>query len=338
MTALLIIGPSWVGDMVLAQSLFITLKNLRPAAQIDVVAPAWSQPLLRRMPQIRQAIDIPAGHGELKLKARYVLGRQLRQTPYEQAIVLPNSFKSALLPYFANIPRRTGYTGEMRWGLLNDPRRLDKQVLSMTVQRFVALAYDKEAALPPDIPLPRLVAEPQQAAATIRRLGLEWDGEPVLAICPGAEYGPAKRWPAENFSRVAKEMHDLGWRVWALGSAKDRAIADAVSIGSNLAGRTTLEEAIDLLSLADLVVTNDSGLMHVAAALDRPVIAIFGSSDPTFTPPLGSRVRVLSLGLECSPCFQRTCRYGHYQCLRDLAPGRVFHAIEEMMQDAGTNR
>jgi heptosyltransferase-2 len=315
----------------MAQSLLMAVRGRYPEIVIDVLAPAWSRPLLRRMPQVREAIEMPLGHGQLDLRARRRLGLSLRERDYDWAIVLPNSFKSALAPFWARIPRRTGYLGEWRWGLLNDSRRLDKTQLPMTVQRFVALGLAPEAELPPAVPPPRLRGDAASSERTLARLGLRRPGNRLLVLCPGAEFGPAKRWPEAHYAQVARTLATAGWVVWILGSKKDAPVAEAVAkqarTGVNLAGRTSLEQAIDLLSLADAVVSNDSGLMHVAAALERPVIAIYGSSDPGFTPPLNPRARIVRLGLSCSPCFKRECPLGHLDCLRKLEPQRVLARI-----------
>jgi heptosyltransferase-2 len=318
--------------MVLAQSLFKVLKRRYPDSRLDVLAPAWTHPLLARMPEVSEAIAAPFTHGKLDLGARFKLGRELRARGYDRAIVLPNSFKSAITPFIARIPRRTGFAGELRYGLLNDVRRLDKRKLPRTVDRFVALALDAGEALPP-IPEPRLVADAENARAVLARLGHARPPAAVLGLCPGAEYGPAKRWPAEYFAEVANAKLADGWEVWLFGSDKDAAITAAVqgltqSRCLDLAGKTTLTEAIDLLALTTAVVSNDSGLMHIAAALDRRLVAVYGSSDPRHTPPLSARATSLHLGLPCSPCFQRECPLGHLRCLKDLPPAVVLQTLD----------
>lgn len=331
MPRVLVIGPAWVGDMVIAQSLFMLLRDREPTVDIDVLAPGWSMPLLRRMPEVRAAIEIPVQHGELALRTRYRLGLALRPHGYDWAIVLPNSFKSALAPCWARIPRRTGYRGEWRWGLLNDIRRLDKRRLPMIVQRFLALGLAPDGELPAAVPIPRLRSDPVSLARTLTRLSLRRPDGRLLALCPGAEFGPAKRWPAAHYARVARDLAAEGWTVWALGSVRDapvcQTVVDQAGTGVSLAGATSLEEAIDLLSLADVVIANDSGLMHVAAALERPLIALYGSSDPGYTPPLSPRAQIMRLGLPCSPCFKRECPLGHLACLQNLDPGQVLARI-----------
>ena len=340
---ILVIGPSWVGDMILAQSLFKLLKQQNEDCAIDVAAPAWTLPLLERMPEVRQAIALPFRHGKLDLWQRIRLGRALRAQGYEQAIVLPNSFKSAILPFVAGIPRRTGFRGEMRYGLINDLRRLDPVRLPMTVQRFVALGLPPEAPLPEPLPRPELIASPEGALQALRRLGRELPDSPVLGLCPGAEFGPAKRWPEEHYAAVARWALEQGYAVWLFGSAKDAAITQAIDRLSgnrclDLGGKTRLGEAIDLMSLCSAVVSNDSGLMHVAAALDRPLVALYGSSDPHHTPPMSERASILHLGLPCSPCFARECPLGHLKCLRDIAPAQVIALLHQRLDKINTSK
>ena len=333
---ILVIGPSWVGDMVMAQSLFITLKQQYPDSLIDVLAPVWSLALLERMPEVNQAISMPLGHGQFDLAGRFRLGRQLAQNAYDLAVVLPNSWKSALIPWFAGIPLRRGYIGECRWGLLNQARKLNKQLLTMTVQRFVALGLSDNQALPPHYSAPRLSISSQQQQLVKDTFQLD-SSKPILALCPGAEYGPAKRWPVEHFAELARQVISQGWQVWLLGSEKDRPVAEQIAHFAgegcrNFAGVTSLGQAVDLLSLADHVVSNDSGLMHVAAALDKPLVALYGSSDPGFTPPLSAAAKILNQQLSCSPCFKRECPLGHTQCLTGISPERVMDTLGIMSQ------
>ncbi|MBS7662267.1 lipopolysaccharide heptosyltransferase II [Pseudomonas lalucatii] len=337
---ILIVGPSWVGDMVMAQTLFQCLQQRHPGCQIDVLAPEWSRPILERMPEVRRALSFPLGHGVLQLATRRRIGKSLAGQ-YDQAILLPNSLKSALVPFFAGTPKRTGWKGEMRYGLLNDLRRLDEQRYPLMIERFMALAYEPDAELPRPYPRPALRIEAASRAAALARFGLSLD-RPVLALCPGAEFGEAKRWPSEHYARVAEAKIRAGWQVWLFGSKNDHPVGEDIRArlipglreeAVNLAGDTSLAEAIDLLSCAAAVVSNDSGLMHVAAALNRPLVAVYGSTSPQFTPPLAEQVEIVRLDLECSPCFERTCRYGHYNCLRELAPQPVLEALERLVGD-----
>ena len=312
---ILVVAPSWVGDMVMAQSLFITLKQQHPDCQIDVLAPPSTLALAARMPEISLAIEMPAVRNKLGLMMRINLGKQLRPHHYDQAILLTNTWKSALTPFFANIPLRTGYVGECRWGLLNDARRLDKTLLTKTVQRFVALASPATVSSVPNCPTPLFNINPDQQQQLIAKYALPTNRK-ILALCAGAEYGVAKRWPATHYAQVAQQKISEGWQVWLFGSPKDQAVAAEINQLTNggcvdFSGKTSLTEAVDLLALADVVISNDSGLMHVASALNKNLIAIYGSSDPNFTPPLSDQAKIIYLGLDCSPCFKRECPLGH---------------------------
>ncbi len=323
----LIIGAAWVGDAVLSQPLFSLLLTREPDQQIHVLAPSWTHGVLGRMKEVHQVLDNPFRHGELSLGQRRRLGLTLNRESYDQAIVLPNSFKSALVPWFAGIPRRTGYRGEWRQWLLNDVRQLDKSLLPLMVQRFSALALPPGTAPPSPPDTPRLTPHPEAQARTLTRLGLS-TARPVGVLCPGAEFGPAKRWPERHYRTVAQQWMREGFQIWVLGSGKDHPVAEHILQGLagpayNLCGQTALDEAVDLMALADRVVSNDSGLMHVAAALDRPMVALFGSSSPEFTPPLSAQAHVETLHLSCSPCFKRECPLGHLNCLEQLLPERV---------------
>lgn len=319
--------------MVMAQALFSLLQRHDPTVLVDVLAPAWTMPLLVRMPEVRQAITLEVGHGELKLRQRYHQARALRAEQYQQAIVLPNSFKSALVPYWANIPVRTGWRGEMRYHFINDLRILVKARYPRMIDRFMALGLPKGAPLPTEQVRPNLIVVPQDRQTAMVGLGLT-DEQPILALCPGAEYGPAKRWPARYFAEIARTQVDQGWQVWIFGGPKDTVIAGKIQqhaghICHNLTGRTSLGQAIDLLSLAKAVVCNDSGLMHIAAALNRPIVAVYGSSSPQFTPPLADRVSIQQVDIACSPCFKRHCPLAHQRCLYDLRPPQVLSALAE---------
>ena len=329
----LIVGPSWVGDKVMPQSLFITLQLRDPGARIDVLAPDWSTPVLARMPQVGKSISLALVHRELGLGVRRRLGRALRIEHYDRAIVLPRSWKSALVPFFAGIPSRTGFLGEQRYGLLTERRELDKRILDQTVKRFVSLGLPLAEAYPPvSIPQPMLQVDADNQSKLYQRFGLP-GGTAAAVIIPGAEYGPAKQWPLEHFRQVAAHLLERGYQVWVLGSQADRADGDSI-VGRlegpafNLCGQTGLADAIDLIAAAKLAVCNDSGLMHVAAAVGTHVHALYGSTSAAYTPPLTASATLHSLNLSCSPCFQRVCRYGHYNCLRQLDPGRVIEQLE----------
>jgi lipopolysaccharide heptosyltransferase II len=317
---LLVVAPNWIGDALMAQPLLMRLREKLPQARIDVVAPAWVAPIFRHMPEVAGVIETPFEHGRLRLRERWRLGRTLKALAYDQAIVLPNAWKAALLPFFAGIPVRSGYLGESRHGLLNLVYRKQPGREPMALH-YARLSEEPGAGIAQSLPEPKLALNAQAARATRRRLGLE---ERYAVLCPGAEYGPAKRWP--YFAELAARLERP---IVVLGSAKERALCAAVG-GRNLAGETTLDEALEILAGADLVVSNDSGLMHLAAALGRPLIALFGSSSPRHTPPLSAHARVLWLGIECSPCYARECPLGHFRCMKDLS-------VEQVLATLGTD-
>jgi lipopolysaccharide heptosyltransferase II len=331
---ILIVAPNWIGDTLLAQPLFARLRRKLPSAVIDAIAPPWTAPVLRRMPEISDVIEAAFLHGRLELRARWRLGRGLRAHGYDEAIVLPNTFKAALLPFFAEIPLRVGYVGETRYGLITLAHKLDEKRLPLMAERYAQLA--ERPGEPPARPLPEARLDVDQANLIIAlgRLGLS-RSKPVAALCPGAEYGPSKRWPPRHFALLAKKLAAHGRAVWLFGSPNDRGIGEEIAKLSegaavNLCGRTDLASAIDLLSIAEIVVTNDSGLMHLAAAVGRPVVALYGSSSPEHTPPLTGRARLVRTGIECSPCFARDCPLGHHKCMTELEPGRVLAEIAEI--------
>lgn len=329
---ILIVAPAWVGDMVMAQCLFKLIKQNDPDAMIDVLAPAWTFSILSRMSEVRQAIALPFAHGELNLRGRYLLAKQLRAEQYDQAIVLPNSLKSALIPWLAGIPKRTGWLGECRYGLLNDARRLDKKRYPLMIEQFMALGLDAHAALPAEYPKPSFQVTETSQTATLTKLKITCRAAPVLAICAGAEFGPAKRWPEEYYAQIANQKLADGWQVWLFGSPKDKPVTDKIMALTenrceNIAGKAELAETIDLLSLVSGVVTNDSGLMHIASALNKPLVALYGSTSPAFTPPLGTMATILQEKLACQPCFERTCPLKHFRCMRDLTPNRVIDVM-----------
>lgn len=335
---ILIIAPSWIGDMVMAQALFKTIKANNPKAVIEVLSLAWTQPLLERMPEVDNAIVMPIGHAVWGWKMRTKLGKELRKQQYAQAIVLPNTWKSALIPWFANIPVRTGWRGEMRYGLLNDLRTLDKSSLPMMVQRYVALAYDRsQAHIAPNYPTPTIISQPVSAKF---QLPLS-SQQKRLIFCPGAEFGPAKQWPATHYAELANTLIQQNWQLLILGSPADKTIATTIfeqiapanqSSAFNLSGTTQLSDAIDLLATADLVISNDSGLMHIASALQKPLIAIYGASSPNFTPPLAKNVQIAKIKVDCGPCLQKVCPKRHHRCLQELSSAQIMRHFTKLNQ------
>lgn len=324
--AILVIGPRWVGDMVMAQTLFSALKEAAPGTAIDVMAPAWAGPLVARMPQVRALIDEPFPHRKLGFLARLRMGRSLRGR-YRTAYVLQGSWKSALVPFFAGIPERVGYRREMRYGLLTRMPDLPDDLRRKTARAFFALAGT--GSFRP----PHLSVDTDNQARLLSQHGLKARG--FVALMPGAEYGPAKRWPESRYAEFARQMTRRGLATVAFGSANDRPVVEAIRAEApeviDLTGRTRLEDAVDLIAAARLAVTNDSGLMHVAAAVGTPVVAVYGSTSPLNTPPLGERTACVSLELPCSPCHAKICPLGHLDCLHGLAVDRVLAAADRLM-------
>lgn len=336
----LIIGPSWVGDMLMSQSLYRHLKEQNPQRCIDVLAPDWCRPVLERMPEVNSAIAMPVGHGSLQWEVRKRIGSELHEHNYEQALVLPNSLKSALIPWFAKIPLRTGWRGEMRYGLLNDLRKLDKQAYPLMVQRYVALSQPKgtpalplETILPPSL---RVDSQAQQEA--IDEFKLSQTG--AIAFCPGAEFGPAKRWPDYHYAQLARHLIADGHTIWLFGSQKDDPICQQIinqlspaeqASCYNLAGRTSLPQAIDLIAACQVAISNDSGLMHIAAAVNTPLIALYGPTSPGFTPPLSERASIIRLIEGFHKIRKGDADQGYHQSMIDITPEMAFAETQKWL-------
>ncbi len=327
---ILIVAPSWVGDAILSEPLIALLRNPYEDPIVDVLAPPWCAPVYARIRGIGRVIESPFSHARFDWAGRKALARTLARNGYTRALVLPNSWKSALVPWLAGIPHRTGYIGEGRWWLLNDIRRLHPKALPRLVERFAALAV-LPGELVPMPPAPILVPDAANRAAVARALGLRTERK-VAIVCPGAEYGPAKRWPPTHFADLAAKFLADGIEVWLVGSPNDKLAAASVLAAAgevahqirDLTGRTDLGTAIDVLSFASIVVSNDSGLMHAAAAVGVPLVALFGSSSPVYTPPMSATAKIAKIEIACSPCFERECPLGHFRCMRDLAPRAVY--------------
>lgn len=321
--------------MVMAQSLFMTLKHQNQDTIIDVVAPTWSAPILARMPEVNRIIEVDLAHGKLQLGERIRVGKSLHNK-YDQAIILPRSYKSALIPFIAKIPIRTGYRGEIRYGIVNDVRALDTSVTYKAVEKFVNLGAPKKfKSNPLEIHQPKLnvnVVKRQQAA---KRLGIS-ESESAIGLMPGAEFGPSKRWPADYFGEIATKFSNDGFKVYIFGSHKDYEIGEQIIRASNgdvlnLCGETTLEEVVDLISLVKIAITNDSGLMHIAAAVGLPIVALYGAITPRYTPPLTNNAEIHYLNLECSPCWQKQCPYGHYNCVKGIRVDDVYESANKLI-------
>lgn len=345
----LVVAPAWVGDLVLSQSVYMAL--VRQGAEVDVLAPEWAEALLARMPEVSTSYVMPAAHGELQLAARYRLGVKIRARRHNRAIILPRSLKSALVPWFARIPGRTGYRGEMRYGLINDMRPLHRDKMPRIVERFVYLTNNAAPGTSGEqtqttVTPPALRVDEENRTYCMRKAGLTLKKR-VLAMMPGAAYGPSKRWPPEYFAKVAAAYLNEDWQVWLFGAASDRVIADEIMRHIrqsdkaapeetrnnlfNLCGKTRLQDAVDLLSCASFAVTNDSGLMHIAAAVGCPLVAMYGATATEYTPPMVTPSQQMRHPIHCAPCWKRTCRYGHYRCLTEIKPDDVIREIRRIV-------
>jgi heptosyltransferase-2 len=335
----LIISPNWIGDAVMAQPLLRLLRDRHPERPIDVLAPAWVAPVWRAMREVDTVLEAPFRHGALQLRERRAYAKMLRARGYADAYVLPNTLKFALIPWLAGIPRRVGYKGEMRYGLLNVMHHDNRAAPRPMVSFYAALANEPMRDVPPPSALPRpaLYVPQERVTEVVAHVGLRMD-RPLVLFAPGAEFGSAKRWPTTHFAELAKaiqrERGDV--QVALMGSAKDRDVCEEIAALApgvrNLAGTTKLDEAVALIARADAMVSNDSGLLHIASALNRPIVAIYGPTDPLHAPPFSDVAKSLFLGIECAPCRQRECPLGHHRCMREIAAGMVWEPLREMIR------
>ncbi|VFP83320.1 lipopolysaccharide heptosyltransferase II [Candidatus Erwinia haradaeae] len=341
---ILIIGPSWIGDMMMSHSLYRTLKMQNPDSVIDVLAPAWSHPLLLRMPEVNAALLMPLGHGVIKFMERWYLSQKLRIKNYDQAFVLPGSFKSSLIPFLAAIPHRTGWRGEMRYGLLNDIRILKKSAFPLMVQRYVALSCQKSCIhntsdLPHPLLMPKLQVHEKEKHMTLRTFGLLNQSRPMIGFCPGTALSLSKQWPYYHYAALARTLINKGYRILVFGSVHDKNTGEKILLKipsemrqyyHNLTGKTHLEEAVVMLSCCHTVISNDSGLMHITAALDRPLIGLYGLSNPQFTPPLSTKARIICDTNKYPPLRNTRTSIGYHQSLININPDRVMNEIDKL--------
>lgn len=345
---ILVIAPSWVGDMMMSHALYQQLKKHYPNCEIDVMAPDWCRPLLARMPEVRNAISMPIGHGSFALFERYQLGKNLRDQ-YDLAIVLPNSLKSAFIPLFAKIPQRRGWKGEMRYGFLND-LRANKNDYPMMVQRYLALAYEKNGIpTAENLPVvyPYLTVSADAVAETKSHFAKQFEyaeHRAAIGFCPGAEFGPAKRYPHYHYAKVAEKLIEQGYSIRLFGSKKDEAVGEQIRNALpeplqryclNLAGQTDLNQAVDLISDCVAIVSNDSGLMHIAAALNKPLVALYGPTSPQYTPPLSNNaviIRLIEGGL--IKIRKGEGEEGYHQSLIDIHPELVLEKLAQLLTKA----
>ena len=344
MQGILIIAPNWIGDAVMTQPLLAALKSQYPASTIDVLASTWVAPIYRACSEVNHVIEANFQHKQLQWGLRKQLANDLRLRGYQACFILPNSLKSALIPWMANIPFRIGYRGELRFGLiniaLNNPSKINRPPM---VEHYLALSQllSDEETLAAKALTPKLNVSSSAKQSIDKKLSdANIDSKSVFVFCPGAEYGPTKRWPASHFAELANHLAQQlpNANIILLGSKSDHELAKAILQQSqdsvkihNWCGNTSLDEAIALIGMAKAVVSNDSGLMHIAAALKTPQIAIFGSSDPAHTPPLSENAKVIWLNLPCSPCHKKECPLGHLKCLNDILPQQVLATLNTLL-------
>jgi len=349
MPGILIIAPNWIGDAVMTQPLLASIKALYPDSTIDVLASTWVAPIYRACSEVNEVIEAKFEHKQLQWALRKQLAKEITQKKYQACFVLPNSFKSALIPWFANIPLRIGYRGEMRFGLINvaldNPRKINRPPM---VEHYLALStlLNDEAKTESnsdysEVITPRLNVLASARQSVTQKLQNARIQDSIYVMCPGAEYGPSKRWPTEHFAALAQDLiaANPNNHIILIGSQGDQNLANEISSQGkrnpnihNWCGSTSLDEAIALIGMSKAVISNDSGLMHIAAALKVPQVAIFGSSDPAHTPPLSDKAKVIWLELPCSPCHKRECPLGHLKCLKDILPQQVLATLNTLQQ------
>ena len=337
----LVISPNWIGDAVMAQPLLQLLRRQQPGRPIDVLAPPSVAPVWRAMAEVDSVLETPFRHGALQLRERWRYAQVLRARGYADAYVLPNTIKYALIPWLAGIGKRVGYKGEMRYGLLNVVHHDEKPKRAM-VPFYAALAAAPRDELHARPPRPLMQVDAAQVDSVCARLGIALK-HPLVVFAPGAEFGAAKRWPARHFAGLAQAIlqADPSAQIALLGSPKDRQACDEIIALTgpdhlfNAAGATRLDEAIALIARASAVVANDSGLLHIASALNRPVIGLYGPTDPDHAPPFSDIARAISLRLSCAPCRQRECPLIHHNCMEQLGADIVWQELRNMLPQHG---
>jgi heptosyltransferase II len=344
MHGILIIAPNWIGDAVMTQPLLAAVKEQYPESTIDVLASTWVAPIYRACSEVNQVIEAKFEHKQLQWSLRKQLANDLAAKKYQVCFVLPNSLKSALIPWLANIPFRIGYRGELRFGLINlsldNPSKINRPPM---VEHYLALSrlLNEEQItssfgnITPKLNVSNTAKESVEAKLSAAKIS----ATNIFVMCPGAEYGPTKRWPTSHFADLAQRLiaSNPNSQIILLGSKGDHALAQEITSQAkqnahihNWCGDTSLDEAIALIGMSKAVISNDSGLMHIAAALKTPQVAIFGSSDPAHTPPLSDQAKVIWLNLPCSPCHKRVCPLGHLNCLNDILPEQVFATLNTL--------
>jgi heptosyltransferase-2 len=332
---ILLVPYMWIGDFVRGHTVVQVLNARYPGRPVDVLATPLVATLLDYMPGVRKGILSDLPRGRLALRQQWALAKRLRAEGYGTALVMPRTWKSALAPYLAGIPERVGFLGEGRLVLLNDVRWGERR-LDRMIDRCVALALPNGASPPASLPLPKLVAPATEVAAWRERQNLVADGGPIVALCPGA-VGPGKRWPIGHYAELARGLAANNIAIWVLGAPNERPLADEIAAAGGARVRDLtgpgLRDSILALTAADAVVANDSGLMHVAAALGTPTIALFGPSSPRLWAPLNPLAAVLEPPDErpCPRCGKSNCDDVSHRRTDDISPGRVLDAVRDLL-------
>ena len=324
---LLIIPQNWLGDIVMSQTLLKRVKSENPNTEIDILVNSTFKSLVKRMPEINKAVILDSGHKELGLLKRLNLARRIKGN-YDQSIVLSRSIKSALIPYFAKIPIRTGELGESRYILINDLKKFTKEDRRKTAFRYVSMFSKKEEVLDEKY-YPSLQSDPENIEILSDKYKLNLDKK-IIIFAPGAAFGPSKMWPVEKFKELGEKLNK-DFFILILGSNNEKNIGDKIVTNKNminLCGETSITDAVDLMHISEFCVSNDSGLMHLASATNTKSISIYGATSPELTPPLTSNKEIHYRGISCSPCFEKKCKYGHYNCLVEIQADDVFKSFK----------
>ena len=324
---LLIIPQNWLGDIVMSQTLLKRIKSENPNTVIDILVNSTFKSLVERMPEISKAVILDCGHKELGLLKRLNLARRIKGN-YDQSIVLSRSIKSALIPFFAKIPIRTGELGESRYILINDLKKFTKEDRRKTAFRYVSMFSKKEEVLDEKY-YPSLQSDPENIEILSDKYKLNLDKK-IIIFAPGAAFGPSKMWPVEKFKELGEKLNK-DFFILILGSNNEKNIGDKIVTNKNminLCGETSITDAVDLMHISEFCVSNDSGLMHLASATNTKSISIYGATSPELTPPLTSNKEIHYRGISCSPCFEKKCKYGHYNCLVEIQADDVFKSFK----------
>ena len=325
---LLIIPQNWLGDIVMSQTLLKKIKSNNPKTSIDILVNSSLKNLVERMPEINKVIILDCNHRELGLFKRLRLAKEIKKSSYDRSIVLSRSLKSSLIPYFAKIPIRTGELGELRYLLINDLKEFSKESRRKTASRYISMYSDNNEELSENY-YPSLDSNSENIKNLSEKYDLKKDKK-VIIFAPGAAFGPSKMWPVNKFRELGKKLNN-DFKILILGSTNEKSIGNDIVTNKNminLCGKTSIADAVDLMHISKFCVSNDSGLMHLAAATNTKSISIYGSTSPDFTPPLTKNKDIHYKGMSCSPCFEKKCKYGHYNCLVDIHSDDVFKSFK----------